>query len=107
MIGSASGLRPVEFSLVEDSASDIFIIKETLRELPFPINVRVAVDGQQALKMFADDNFRPDLVILDLNLPIGSRIRCVEELQHTGNSNCCFQFLIESRGHAALIRVGR
>jgi DNA-binding response OmpR family regulator len=63
------GLRPVELLLVEDSASDIFIVKETLRELPFPVNVRVAVDGHQALKMFADDNFRPDLVILDLNLP--------------------------------------
>jgi CheY-like chemotaxis protein len=69
MIGSASGLRPVELLLVEDSASDIFIIKDTLRELPFPINVRIAVDGQQALKMFADENVRPDLVILDLNLP--------------------------------------
>jgi DNA-binding response OmpR family regulator len=66
---SAIGLRPVELLLVEDSASDIFIVKETLRELPFPVNVRVAVDGRQALKMFADDNFRPDLVILDLNLP--------------------------------------
>ena len=63
------GLRPVELLLVEDSASDIFIVKETLGELPFPVNVRVAVDGQQALKMLADDNFRPDLVILDLNLP--------------------------------------
>jgi len=69
MIGSASGLRPVELLLVEDSASDIFIIKDTLRELPFPVNVRIAVDGQQALKMFADENVRPDLVILDLNLP--------------------------------------
>jgi CheY-like chemotaxis protein len=93
---SAIGLRPVELLLVEDSASDIFIVKETLRELPFPVNVRVAVDGRQALKMFADDNFRPDLVILDLNLPKSSRIRCVEALQHSGNANCCFQFLIES-----------
>ena len=69
MIGTQIGLRPVELLLVEDSASDIFIMKETLRELPFPINVRVAVDGQQALKMFADENVRPDLVILDLNIP--------------------------------------
>jgi CheY-like chemotaxis protein len=63
------GLRPVDLLLVEDSASDILLIKQTLREQPFPINVRVAMDGEQALQMFADGNFRPDVVILDLNIP--------------------------------------
>jgi DNA-binding response OmpR family regulator len=69
MIGNQMGLRPVELLLVEDSASDIFIITETLREQPFPINVQVVMDGEKALQVFADGNFRPDLVILDLNIP--------------------------------------
>lgn len=69
MTDTALVLRPVELLVVEDSASDIFIIKETIRELPFPINVRVGADGEQALKMFVDGNIRPDLVILDLNIP--------------------------------------
>ena len=63
------GLRPVELLLVEDSASDIFIITETLRVQPFPINVQVVMDGEKALQVFADGNYRPDLVILDLNIP--------------------------------------
>jgi DNA-binding response OmpR family regulator len=63
------GLRPVQVLLVEDSASDIFLITQTLREQPFAISVRVAMDGEQALHMFGDGNFRPDVVILDLNIP--------------------------------------
>jgi DNA-binding response OmpR family regulator len=62
-------LRPLELLLVEDSASDILLITQTLREQPFPINVQVAVDGEKALQVFADGHFRPDLVILDLNIP--------------------------------------
>lgn len=62
-------LRPVQLLLVEDSASDILLITQTLREQPFPINVQVAVDGEQALQVLADGHFRPDLVILDLNIP--------------------------------------
>jgi chemotaxis family two-component system response regulator Rcp1 len=61
------GLRPLELLLVEDSASDILLITETLREQPFPINVQVATDGEKALQVFADGHFRPDLV--DLNIP--------------------------------------
>ena len=62
-------LRPVELLLVEDSASDILLITDTLREQPFPINVQIATDGEKALQLFADGNLRPDLVILDLNIP--------------------------------------
>lgn len=62
-------LRPVELLLVEDSQSDILIIAETLREQSFPINLQVATDGERALQSCTGSKFRPDLVILDLNIP--------------------------------------
>src|SRR5579862_1427980 len=69
MSGTGMNLRPVELLLVEDSKSDIIIFTETLRELPFPINVQVATDGERALQSCSGNNFHPDLVILDLNIP--------------------------------------
>src|SRR5579862_9968517 len=69
MSGTGMNLRPVQLLLVEDSESDILIITETLREQPFPINVQVATDGEKALQACANGNFRPDLEILDLNIP--------------------------------------
>ncbi len=62
-------MKPVEILLVEDNAGDILLIGEVLRESSTPVNLHVARDGMQALLMLAGYLAKPDLVILDLNLP--------------------------------------
>jgi CheY-like chemotaxis protein len=37
------------------------------------MNLSIAGDGAQALAMLADERFKPDLIILDLNLPVNRR----------------------------------
>jgi two-component system, chemotaxis family, response regulator Rcp1 len=61
--------KPLEILLVEDSAGDGLIIHDVLKQSPTPVNVHLARDGEQALLILSDRFFRPDLVILDLNLP--------------------------------------
>ena len=34
-----------------------------------PVNLHIARDGEQALTMLSDADFRPELIILDLNIP--------------------------------------
>jgi CheY-like chemotaxis protein len=59
---------------VEDNAGDVWLAREVLRSEPISADVRVARDGEEALaflrrrRPFARAP-RPDLVILDLNLP--------------------------------------
>ena len=53
--------------LVEDSPADVLLIRETLKALP--IRLIVARDGEEALHVLGDESRRPDLIILDLNLP--------------------------------------
>jgi CheY-like chemotaxis protein len=55
--------------LVEDNAGDILLIRQILAGLPIPIHLHIARDGDQALFMMAEGLFRPDLILLDLNLP--------------------------------------
>jgi DNA-binding response OmpR family regulator len=62
-------MRPVEVLLVEDNAGDILMVKQALAGERYPVSIRVAVDGKQALDMLSHRHFDPDLVILDLNLP--------------------------------------
>ena len=54
--------------LVEDSSTDAFLIQEALRQVAFDHHVEVVTDGVQALERLRTGS-RPDLMLLDLNLP--------------------------------------
>lgn len=66
--------RPIEILLVEDDPGDVLIAKEALEQSKLANNLHVAVNGEEALAFlrhdgeFADQP-KPDLVLLDLNLP--------------------------------------
>ncbi len=73
MKGSELG-RPVEILLVEDNPGDVELTKEGLSRGSVPTHVSVAEDGDIALQMLRrepgyEDTPRPDVVLLDLNLP--------------------------------------
>ncbi len=54
--------------LVEDSPADVFMIKESLNEAGLEYQATVLGDGEDAIASLRDGP-RPDLLILDLNLP--------------------------------------
>lgn len=67
-------LRPIEILLVEDNPADVRLTLETLRQDKIYFNHHVASDGQEALDFLYkrgkfSDAVRPDLILLDLNLP--------------------------------------
>lgn len=66
--------RPIEILLVEDNAGDIRLTQEALREGRVRNNLTIAKDGTEALAILRREPLygeaaRPDLVLLDLNLP--------------------------------------
>jgi len=62
-------MNPVEVLLVEDNAGDIVLTRQVLADHPTAVTLHIARDGEQALTMLADPDYKPDLIILDLNLP--------------------------------------
>lgn len=66
--------RAVEFLLVEDNPGDVRLTREALLECDVPNNLSVVQDGMEAVAylrregQYADAP-RPDVVLLDLNLP--------------------------------------
>ena len=66
--------RPVQILLVEDSPSDVVMTRAALREGHIVNDVHVAGDGEMAMDFLRQRGSyreapRPDLILLDLNLP--------------------------------------
>ena len=69
-----NGPQPIEVLLVEDSPGDIRLTQEALKDAKIHINLHVARDGEQAMSFLMREGEyanapRPDLILLDLNLP--------------------------------------
>ena len=66
--------RPFEVLLVEDNPGDVRLTQEALKDEAAINNIMVVEDGEQALAFLRregehGDARRPDLILLDLNLP--------------------------------------
>ena len=78
--------HPIEILLVEDSPGDVQLTIEALRDAKVSTNLHVAVDGEEAMRFLRrQDDFadapRPDLVLLDLNLPRKSGHEVLDEIK--------------------------
>ncbi len=62
-------METIEVFLVEDNPADVLLVRVALSEVPFPLKLLVAKDGEQALQMLRSPGFQPHLIILDLNMP--------------------------------------
>jgi chemotaxis family two-component system response regulator Rcp1 len=69
-----TGLAAFEILLVEDSPGDVRLTREALKDAKMHINLHVVPDGMEAMAFlnregaYADAP-RPDMILLDLNLP--------------------------------------
>jgi CheY-like chemotaxis protein len=66
--------RPIEILLVEDNPGDVRLTQEALKEDKVANNLHVVKDGVEAMRFLRReapyaDAPKPDLVLLDLNLP--------------------------------------
>lgn len=81
---------PIEILLVEDSPGDVRLTREALRDAKVQNNLHVALDGIEAMKFLGRDGVhadapRPDLILLDLNLPRMSGREVLEQIKLDGS----------------------
>lgn len=74
MLNHEGSEEDMNILLVEDNPGDVRLAREGLRECRLQSTLHVAVDGVEAMAFLRQEgNFvkqpRPDLIILDLNLP--------------------------------------
>jgi CheY-like chemotaxis protein len=67
--------QPIEILLVEDNPGDVQLTKIAMRDSVIPNRLNVVEDGVQAMEYLRqegefEDAPRPDIILLDLNLPM-------------------------------------
>ena len=93
-------MTAVEILLVEDNAGDALLIEQVLAGCPVRLRVHVARDGEQALGMVANNGFKPDLIILDLNIPRISGMALLERWRQVDMPVVVFTSSLEERQRA-------
>jgi CheY-like chemotaxis protein len=78
--------RAVEILLVEDNPGDVRLTREAFREGKIRNNLYVAVDGVEGIAFLRRegkyaDSPRPDIILLDLNLPKKNGIDVLREIK--------------------------
>lgn len=73
-MSAAVSTDPLRVVVIEDNPADVFLIREALREQGLECVLSIAEDGQEAMALVRQEGrdvstIRPDLIILDLNLP--------------------------------------
>lgn len=76
----------VEILLVEDDPGDVFVTRRALERAKITNTLHVAADGEEAMRFLRREGehagmARPDLVLLDLNLPKKDGRQVLEEVK--------------------------
>lgn len=73
--------RPLRLLVVDDSSADILLLQEAITEHGLRTDLHTALDGEQALAHLRGAGPRPDLVLLDLNMPRRNGHEVLRELK--------------------------
>jgi len=101
---------PIEILLVEDNAADVRLTREALKDAKVYNQLHVAADGVEAMAFLRREGShsgapRPDLVLLDLNLPKKDGREVLEEIkQDAGLQNIPVVILTTSRAEEDVLR---
>ena len=79
--------KPIEILLVEDNPGDVRLTQEALREGKVCNNLHVVRDGVEAMASLRREGrfaaaVRPDIILLDLNLPRKDGREVLEEIKN-------------------------
>ncbi len=103
--------QPIEILLVEDNLGDVDLTREVLIESKVSNNLSVVVDGEQAMDYLLQKGVyagvaRPDLVLLDLNLPRKDGREVLEEIKsHSSLRTIPVVILTTSRAEEDVVKT--
>ena len=82
---SHDNLEQLSLLVVEDSPADVFLLKEAMKEEGLDCQMKVADDGEKAIRILDDvdagSQAAPDLLLVDLNVPRQNGTQVLERVR--------------------------
>lgn len=86
---ASQSVKKIEILLVEDNEGDVGLVEEVFQEAKIRNNLNVAEDGEEAMLFLRNEGKfssapRPDIILLDLNLPGKDGREVLKEIKEDG-----------------------
>ena len=82
---------PIKILLADDDEDDCLFFQDALKELPFTTLLQTVSNGDQLMQRLHDkQQFLPDLLFLDLNMPRKNGLDCLEKIKQDKDLNGLF-----------------
>jgi CheY-like chemotaxis protein len=82
LLSAISGGKLLHIILADDDAEDREIFMDAIREVAPQVKVTVANNGQQLMHILeGSETAHPNLIFLDLNMPLKNGHECLEEIR--------------------------
>ncbi len=73
--------KTISFFLIDDDQDDNFLFAEALSEVAPSVKLYSALDGREAIEKLSTMDVLPDVILLDLNMPVVNGKECLAELK--------------------------
>jgi len=69
--------------LADDDEDDTFLFQEALGQIPLLTDLVIAENGMELMKKLGSTEQVPDLIFLDMNMPVKNGLECLQELRRS------------------------
>lgn len=76
--------KPFRILLADDDDDDTFLFQEALEQVPLKTELVTAENGMKLMDLLHNSDENPDLIFLDMNMPVKNGLECLEEIRNSG-----------------------
>jgi len=69
--------------LADDDDDDTFLFREALEQVSSQSQLFTAANGMELMNAILGDSPKPDLIFLDMNMPVKNGLECLEDIRAT------------------------
>lgn len=100
--------KPLHILLADDDDDDTFLFQEALEQVPVSAKLDVTGNGMELMNALKELKAVPDLIFLDMNMPIKNGLECLSEIRSSEHykeipvvilSTSVANYLLESAYH--------